>query len=79
MQKKCHVCNGTGLITVPIGERIRAAREERGETQEYLAQQVGISRPALANIEMGRQDVPTVKLVAIARYLGVSTDYLLGM
>ncbi|MEM1375853.1 MAG: helix-turn-helix transcriptional regulator [Pseudomonadota bacterium] len=79
MQKNCPVCGGTGLIQIPVGERVKAMRTERGETQKTLASALGISRTALTNIEAGRQDVSTDKLVVLARYFECTTDHLLGL
>jgi transcriptional regulator with XRE-family HTH domain len=75
----CPVCAGTGTIAVPIGIRIEALRKRLELTQEAFAMSVGMSRPSLANIEAGRQDVPLKFVVAISRVHGVTADWLLGM
>lgn len=74
----CPVCGGTGTIAIPIGIRIEALRKRLEMTQEHFATSIGMSRPSLANIEAGRQDVPLKFIVAIARIHSVSTDWLLG-
>lgn len=74
----CPVCGGTGTIAIPVGIRIEALRKRLEMTQEEFARTVGMSRPSLANIESGRQDVPLKFVVAISRVHGVSTDWLLG-
>ena len=79
LTKPCPTCHGEGVINVPIGERVRELREAADMTQDQLAKLVGISRPALANIEVGRQDVSTDKIIAFARTLKVSADHLLGL
>ncbi|MCF2705839.1 helix-turn-helix transcriptional regulator [Arcanobacterium haemolyticum] len=48
-----------------IGATLRTMRELRGLTVEELAEQLGISRPYLSNIEAGRKKI-TPKLVASA-------------
>lgn len=77
--KKCPMCNGVGFVHSPVGDVIKTIREERGLTQAGLATMIAMSRPALANIEAGRQDVSATQIISMARILGVSTDYLLGM
>ncbi len=42
-----------GQAGTPAWERIRAARLARGWSQEFLARQVGVSQPAIVNIERG--------------------------
>ena len=49
-----------------IGTRIRAARRERGLTQDDLADQVGVSRSAVAQWETGRTGQITGNLSRIA-------------
>lgn len=62
-----------------LGMRIKAAREETGITQEELAEEVGISRAAVARYESGEIEPKIKNLVAIATRLNVTTDYLLGI
>lgn len=62
-----------------MGKRIKQARLRFGVVQEELAEQLGVSRTAIAKWESGRS-VPTVwNLVSLAESLGVSTDFLLGL
>jgi transcriptional regulator with XRE-family HTH domain len=61
-----------------VGERVRALRAERGMTQLRLAGRAGISRPSLANIEAGRQNVGVRGLCALAEALGVRVEELLA-
>jgi transcriptional regulator with XRE-family HTH domain len=60
-----------------IGTRIRAARRERGLTQDELADQVGVSRSAVAQWETGRTGQVTGNLSRIAGVLGVNVEYLM--
>ena len=48
-------------------------------TQADLAQMLAMSRPALANIEAGRQDVSATQIIAMSRILEVTADALLGL
>ncbi len=54
-----------------LGARIRAAREERGETQSAVATAVGIHRPDLSSIENGKANITLSTLYRLADYLEV--------
>ena len=60
-----------------IGTRVRAARRERGLTQDELADKVGVSRSAVAQWETGRTGQVTGNLSRIAGILEVSVEYLM--
>jgi transcriptional regulator with XRE-family HTH domain len=60
-----------------IGTRIRTARRQRSLTQEQLADQVGVSRSAVAQWETGRTGQVTGNLSRIAGALGVNVEYLM--
>ncbi|HEY4041584.1 MAG TPA: helix-turn-helix transcriptional regulator [Rhodopila sp.] len=60
-----------------IGTRIRAVRRERGLTQDDLADEVGVSRSAVAQWETGRTGQVTGNLSRIANALGVNVEYLM--
>ncbi|HQT76264.1 MAG: XRE family transcriptional regulator [Rhodospirillales bacterium 20-64-7] len=60
-----------------IGARIRAVRRDRGITQDDLANQIGVSRSAVAQWETGRAGQITGNLTRIAEMLGVTVEYLL--
>jgi len=59
------------------GERIRTARRERGWTQDDLAQNVGVSRSAVAQWETGRSGQVRGNMARIAQVLQVDVEYLL--
>lgn len=57
---------------------MRRIRENRGLTQQDLADALDVSRPYIAELEAGRH-VPTLKIVErVAIGLGVQTETLLG-
>jgi putative transcriptional regulator len=62
---------------MPLGTRIRKARERVHISQAELARRIGISKTAMNAIEGGATDPRASRIVAIARELGVSTDTLL--
>lgn len=56
---------------VLFGEAVRAERQERGWTQQELAEKVGLGRPSIANIELGYQRVLLSDVFAFAEALQV--------
>ena len=61
----------------PLATRIRAARQDRGLTQDELAVRVGVSRSAVAQWETGRAGQITGNLSRISAALDVSVEYLM--
>lgn len=63
-----------------IGQRVRAAREKHGISQAELARQLHASVNAINMLEQDSiQDPRASRIIGIARTLGVSADYLLGL
>ena len=60
-----------------FGDAVRCERERANMTQAELAAPIGLSRPALANIESGRQGVLLHTAIDIAAALNVSLMDLL--
>lgn len=60
-----------------LAVRIKALREQRGMTQERLAERAGISRTYLARLETDRQDPTLSTLEKLAKALKVSVAKLL--
>ena len=60
-----------------IGPRIAALRRERGMSQAELASRIRVSPSALGMYEQGRREPSAEVLVALARSLDVTTDFLL--
>ena len=52
-----------------LGAEVRMAREGAGMPQAELGRRVGLSRPSVANLEAGRQDITAARLAMIARVL----------
>ena len=59
-----------------LGPRIAALRREAGLSQADLAARLGVSPSAMGMYEQGRREPSAQVLVALARELGVSTDFL---
>lgn len=64
-------------IYLSLGNALKTARENRGHTQAYVSQQVGLNRTSINNIEHGRQRIQVHTLYALANTLGVSPKDLL--
>lgn len=60
-----------------VGRRIRQTREERGLTQEALAELVSLTRTSITNIEKGRQKILAHTLVDLATALRIAPATLL--
>lgn len=67
----------TDPFYVELGARVRARREELRLTQAILADEIGISRTSLTNIECGRQRLLVEQLVSIAEKLSTTPSQLL--
>jgi len=67
-----------GLTHEALGERLRAAREAAGLTQEEAASQLGVSRPTLAQIEAGRRKITGLELVRLSSLYGRTITDLLA-
>ncbi len=57
-----------------IGQRITELRKMKGLSQEDLAKSVKISRPSLAQIELGNRSVDILELQKLSLVLGFSLD-----
>ena len=67
-------------LKLTIQERLKDLRIERKLTLEQLAEQTGISKSALGKYETEEyKDMSPFNLVTLAKFYGVSTDYLLGL
>lgn len=62
-----------------IGERLLALRRDADLTQDDLAAILNINKHSISSYERNRSEPPDVIKIAIARYFGVSVDYLLGL
>ena len=67
-------------VKLTIQERLKDLRCERKLTLEQLAEKVGVSKSALGNYESDDyKDMSPFAIARLARFYGVSTDYLLGL
>lgn len=61
-----------------VGERISGLREEKGMTQEELAEKLGVTRPLVALWETGERMPDIESWKRMAEIFCVSTDYICG-
>lgn len=61
-----------------VGARIRAARLQRGMTQEALALSSGVTRNVLIDVELGRRGLLYERLFDIASALDIDARDLFG-
>ena len=67
-------------IKLTIPERLKDLRTERGFTLEQLSEATGISRAALGKYEADDfKDISPFSIAALAKFYGVSADYLMGL
>ena len=67
-------------MELSIQERLKDLRVERGLTLEQLSAETGISKSALGKYEADDfKDISPFSMVELAKFYGVSTDYLLGL
>ena len=59
--------------------RIRDLREDSDLTQKQMADILNCSQQVYSNYELGQRDIPTVILIALAKYHNTTTDYILGL
>lgn len=64
-------------MDIKIGEKIAAFRRQKGMTQEQLADQLGISAPAVSKWETDNSYPDITLLCPLARALGTNVDTLL--
>ena len=63
-----------------IQERLKDLRVEQGLTLEQLPAQTGLSSSALGNYETNEyKDISHFAIIKLAKFYGVTTDYLLGL
>jgi transcriptional regulator with XRE-family HTH domain len=61
------------------GQRLRALRESQGYSREQFALKIDLGTAQLNRYERGESDATADVLARIARALGVSADYLIGL
>ena len=62
-----------------IKDRLKEQRVDRGLKQSDVAKELGISVSCYAGYEQGYREPDLKTLIALCKFFGVSSDYLLGL
>lgn len=62
-----------------MSNRIKELREDRNLRQIDVAEQTGIDQRTLSNYETGKTNPDSYAIINLAKFYGVSCDYLLGL
>lgn len=60
-------------------QRITDLREDKDLKQEVIAQLLGTSQTQYSRWERGEREIPLHHMITLARYYGVSMDYIVGL
>ena len=66
-------------VYIELGKRIREARKEAGYTQEDLGNLLKMSDVGFGAFERGKRQISITYLIKVARFLGRSVDWFLGI
>lgn len=62
-----------------FAQRLKELRVERGLSTMALGKAIGVSDMAICRWENNKNDIKSEQLARIAKYFGVSADYLIGI
>lgn len=62
-----------------FGERLRYLRQEKNLGQIQLAKELNVGKSIISSWELGKCDPTLSNLIVIAKFFGVSVDYLAGL
>lgn len=60
-------------------QRLKDLREDNDLVQKQVAAYLGIDQRVYSNYEIGKREIPTRFVVALAKFYGTSTDYILNL
>ena len=61
-----------------FAQRVFELRKQRGMSQQELGAVIGLTSKSISTIESGLRSTTIEKLILLADFFNVSTDYLLG-
>lgn len=64
------------IINYMIGNRIKLARRERGKSQEWLAEEVGVRQTSVSAWERGSADPTVDNMSRVSQVLNVNFEWL---
>jgi len=62
-----------------FAQRLLQLRKQAGLSQKELGKVIGVSNKAICTMETGTRETTFEKLMLLAEFFHVSTDYLLGI
>lgn len=62
-----------------FAEKLKSLRIERNFSQDFVAKQTGLGRSSIAMYESGKREPNARAIIALAKFFGVTADYLLGL
>ena len=62
-----------------FSERLKQLRSDAGLSQETLAAAVGLTHTAIGLWEQGKREPKLEAVISLAKYFGVSLDYIAGL
>lgn len=62
-----------------FAERVYQLRVQRRMTQKELGEAIGLTHKSISTIESGLRKTTIDRLILLAKFFDVSTDYLLGL
>lgn len=62
-----------------LGERLKTLRLDKGLSILELSKLINISNASLCRWENNKTDIRGDQLIILAKFFGVTTDYLLGL
>ena len=62
-----------------FSERLKELRQEKNLSLSKLANLTGLSNSSLCRWENSQADIKSEQLIILAKFFGVTTDFLLGL
>ena len=62
-----------------IYPNIKNARTDRNLSQQNIAELLSMAQQQYMRYETGQREIPVHHLITLAKYYGVTVDYLLGL
>lgn len=64
---------------IRFGEILKELRKGKNLSTKALGNAIGVTDVAISRWENSKMDITSTHLIALAKYFGVTTDYLLGL
>lgn len=66
-------------MKIILGERLKELREDNNLTQKQIAEKLNINSVTYLHYEKSQREPPLSLLADMAKFYGVTVDYLLGL